>query len=90
MIRLRFSPHRFHALKLHLLPTMIKDVHRRILEWRRRLRDTMHRPHAIVFKSERIARLLGRLEEDGVGRVYRDVLVKVVERCQEEAVESDW
>jgi hypothetical protein len=79
MIQFRPGPHRLHTLKRHLLPSLIKHMDRRILERCRRLGDTMHRPHAIVFNEKRFARLRGRLEKNGVGRVERDVVVKVVE-----------
>ena len=79
MIQFRPAPHRLHALKRHFLPSLIKHTHRRILEWRRRLGDTMHRPHAIVFNEKRFAGLQRRLKKNSVGRVERDVVVKVVE-----------
>lgn len=47
----------------------------------------MRRSHTIVLKGKRFARVRWRLEEDGIGRVNRDVVVKVVEWRQEEAVE---
>lgn len=87
MIQLRPTPHRFHALKSNLIPSAIKDVHRCVLERFRCLRDTMYRPHAIIVKGERLAGVRGCLEEDGVGRVDRNIVVKVVERCQDETVE---
>ena len=46
----------------------------------------MHRPHPIVFHRERFTGVQGRLQQDGVGGVDRDVVVKVVERGEEEAV----
>lgn len=55
MIQLRLAPHRLHALEPRLLPSMIKDVHRRILERCRCLWHAICRPYAIVFKDERIA-----------------------------------
>ena len=87
MIQFRPAPHCLHTLKRHLLPSLIKRMHRRsILERRRRLWDTMHRLHPIVFNEKRFTGLRRRLEENGIGRVERDVVVKVVEWCQEEAV----
>ena len=86
MIQLRLTPHFFHTLKRLFLALVVKDAYRRILERFWRLGNAMHRPHPIVFHRERFTGVRGRLQQDGVGGVDRDVVIKVVERGEEEAV----
>jgi hypothetical protein len=49
----------------------------------------VHGGDAIVLEREGLAKLLGVVDEDGVHRIDGDVIVKVVERREEEAGRSE-